>query len=79
MLTEADRVRLRHMLDAAQRAIRIAYGRRRADLDDEDDPLVHALIRLITVVGEAAARVTEEGRAVIPGIPWTDVVGVRIV
>ena len=44
MLPEDDRVRLRHMLDAARKAVRLAAGRRREDLDAEDEPLPHALV-----------------------------------
>lgn len=35
MLSEPDRVRLRHMLDAARRAVHFAEGRTREDLDNE--------------------------------------------
>ncbi|HYU31830.1 MAG TPA: cobalamin-binding protein [Thermoanaerobaculia bacterium] len=34
------------MLDAARKAVRIAAGRHRADLEAEDDPLADALVRL---------------------------------
>lgn len=34
MLSEADRIRLQHMLDAAPRAVQFAEGRIRADLDN---------------------------------------------
>lgn len=29
------------------------------------------------VIGEAAAKVTEDGRKTHPGIPWRDMVGMR--
>ncbi len=54
MLPERDLTRLQAMLDAARKAVRIVAGRRREDLEVDDDPLPDALIRLITVVGEAA-------------------------
>jgi len=65
------------MVDAARKALRLAQGRRRADLGNEDEPLADALIRLISVVGEAAARISEETRDQIDSIPWQDVVGMR--
>lgn len=77
MLGEADRVRLQHMLDAAQIAVRSAEGRRREDLDDEEDLLVHGLVRLVTVVGEAASAVSEAARGQLAAIPWSDVVNMR--
>ena len=72
-----DRVRLQHMLDAARKAVRIAAGRSRADLEAEDDPLVDALVRLISVIGEAGSRVSAATRAKLDGIAWADVVGMR--
>jgi uncharacterized protein with HEPN domain len=36
-----------------------------------------SLIRLIEVVGEAAARVSAEGQATYPSIHWPQVVGIR--
>ena len=77
MLPEDDRVRLRHMLDAARKAVRISAGRRREDLEAEDDPLVDALVHLISVIGEAGSKVGTGTRAELSGIPWLDVVGMR--
>lgn len=77
MVSEPDRVRLQHMLDAARQAVNFAEGRRREDLDDEDDPLVHALVRQIEIIGEAASKVSPETRAGLPDVPWPDVVGIR--
>lgn len=39
--------------------------------------LLFAVVRAIEIVGEAAARLTDEGRASLPGIPWPAVVGMR--
>ena len=36
-----------------------------------------SLIRLVEVIGEAAARVSPEGQAKCPGIPWREVIGMR--
>lgn len=77
MLPRDDRVRLQHMLDAATKAVRLAAGLDRAALDAEDDPLPHALVHLISVVGEAASRVNPDIRAEFDKIPWPDIVGMR--
>lgn len=77
MLPADDRVRLQHMLDAARKAVRLAAGRDRADLDAEDDPLGPALVQLITVVGEAASRMSSATRSQLDSIPWPDIVGMR--
>lgn len=77
MLPEDDRVRLQHMLDAARKALRVAAGHRREDLDVEDEPLPDALVRLISVIGEAANRVSPATRSKLGDIPWPDLVGMR--
>jgi uncharacterized protein with HEPN domain len=77
MLPEDDRIRLQHMLDAARKAVRLAAGRDRDELDAEDNPLPDALVHLISVVGEAANKVSPDTRSKVDGIPWPDVVGMR--
>jgi uncharacterized protein with HEPN domain len=71
-----DRVRLQHMIDAIESATRFAEGRSREDLDS-DEMLLFALVRAIEVVGEAAASVSPEGRAQMPDVPWSEIVGMR--
>jgi uncharacterized protein with HEPN domain len=71
-----DAVRLRHMLDAAEEALAFAQGRSRADLDS-DRKLVLALIKLVEILGEAAAKVSEQTRQQTPGIPWDAIVAMR--
>lgn len=77
MIEDRDRTLLRDMLRAARKAIRLAEGRDRSDLDDDDDPLQDALIRLVSVVGEAANRIGPSARARFDAIPWRDVVDMR--
>lgn len=77
MLSEPDRVRLQHMLDAARKAVQFAEGRNREDLDNEDDPLSSALVRQIEIIGEAASKVSSEIRAELSEVPWPEVVGIR--
>lgn len=59
-----DLVRLRHLLDALNSAIRFAQGRNRDDLDS-DEMLPFALVRAIEIAGEAASQVTPESRAAL--------------
>jgi uncharacterized protein with HEPN domain len=49
-------VRLRHMLDHAREAVTMTRGSARTDLDI-DRRLNLSLVRLLEIVGEAAARV----------------------
>jgi uncharacterized protein with HEPN domain len=71
-----DLIRVRHMIEAAESAMRFVTGRSRSDLDG-DEMLRFALTRAIEILGEAASKVSMEGRAAIPEVPWADVVGMR--
>jgi uncharacterized protein with HEPN domain len=42
-----------------------------------DRTMQHAVIRCLTVVGEAASRVSAETQASLPQIAWRDAVGLR--
>jgi hypothetical protein len=54
MPTKSDIIRLRHMLEAADKAKAFTGGKARQDLD-RDEKLALALVRLIEIIGEAAA------------------------
>jgi uncharacterized protein with HEPN domain len=69
-------VSVRHMLDHAREAVAMIRGRSRADLD-ADRQLNLALVRLVEVVGEAAARVPEDFRCRYPEVPWRQTVALR--
>ncbi len=71
-----DRVRLLHILDACNSVRRFVNGRRREDLDS-DEMLQFALVRAIEIIGEAATRVSEETRRMIPDVPWAQIVAMR--
>ena len=76
MPPDRDHVRLLHMLEHAREAVQLVEGRTREDLD-ADRLLSLALVRLLEIVGEAAARVSPEGRTRHPAIPWSEVVSLR--
>jgi uncharacterized protein with HEPN domain len=76
MTPDKDPIRLRHMRDAAREAIELTQDKVRADLDC-DRLLNLALVRLMEIVGEAAARVSADFRADHPEIPWPLIVGLR--
>ena len=71
-----DRWRISHMVDAAEQALAFVQGRDKSDLGN-DAMLRMALTRAVEIVGEAAAQVSEAGRAEIPGIPWPQIIGMR--
>lgn len=51
-------------------------GRDRADLD-ADMMLRRALLHAITEIGEAAARVSDPARSLLPSVPWDQIVATR--
>ena len=75
-MRDDDRIRVRHMIDAAEAVAEFITGRQRADLD-RDRMLLFAVVRAIEVLGEAAARTSSEARALAPSIPWTSIVSMR--
>jgi uncharacterized protein with HEPN domain len=64
------------MVDAPQMALSFTKGRTRRDLNS-DDQLALATVRLIEIIGEAAAKISPETREAHPEIPWNDIVGTR--
>jgi uncharacterized protein with HEPN domain len=71
-----DRVRLAHMIDAADTISTFMAGRKREDLDS-DRMLLFAVVHAIEILGEAAAKVSDETRQAAPNIPWNAIVGMR--
>lgn len=71
-----DRIRLRHMLDAALEIQDYVQSSAREDLN-LDRKLVHSLVRLFEIIGEAAAQVSEGLKEKSPDIPWFVIIGMR--
>lgn len=73
-MTDADR--LRHMLDYAQRAVRVL-----GDLDLSayiaDETRMLALERAIEIIGEAANKTNQSMRSAHPDLPWRSMTGMR--
>ena len=75
-MNDSDLIRLRHMLDACREARVFMDGRTSDDLL-RDRMFLLALVKEIEIVGEAASRISAESRALLPGIPWPLIVGIR--
>jgi uncharacterized protein with HEPN domain len=71
-----DEVRLRHILDATIEIQQYIQSATREDLN-RDRKLVHSLVRLLEIIGEAANQVSEELRDNVPEIPWPVLIGMR--
>jgi uncharacterized protein with HEPN domain len=73
-MSKDDEIRLRHMLDAARKAVSFVKGRSRRDLDS-DEMLALAVTRLIEVIGEAARSLSQEFKNNNPYIAWKQIAG----
>lgn len=75
-MTPSDEVRLRHMLDAARKAVKYTKGVSREDFAS-DEIKVLAMTRLIEIIGAAAKSISEETKMQSPEIPWKEIAGTR--
>ena len=75
-LPPRDVVRMRHMLEAATKAIAYTRGHERSILDT-DEMRALAVVRLLEILGEAARAVSDATRARHPRIPWRQIAGTR--
>ena len=75
-MNETDAIRLRHMLDASQKALSFVAGHSRSDLD-ENEMLTLSIVKCIEIIGEAATKVSDECQKENPSIPWDDIIGMR--
>jgi uncharacterized protein with HEPN domain len=71
-----DSIRLRHLLDAADKSLVFLRGKKREDLDG-DEKLALALVRLLEIVGEAANALSENFKQEHPSIPWRSIICTR--
>jgi uncharacterized protein with HEPN domain len=64
------------MLDAALEIQQYVQSAMRRDLD-RDPKLVHSLVHLLEIIGEAANQVSDELREKTLDIPWFIIIGMR--
>lgn len=76
MSRHRDEVYLAHMRDFAMTAGEISHGKNRAQLDT-DKILRYALLHVVTVLGEAASKVSSDFRVAHSDIPWVSIIGTR--
>lgn len=75
-MLRSDRIRYQHMLDSAREALSFVKGRTREDLD-ANRMLVLSLVKSLEIIGEAASRISPEGRSLCPTLPWQNITGMR--
>jgi uncharacterized protein with HEPN domain len=71
-----DEAYLLDMLQAAQDARSFTSGLTRSDFD-KSRIAQYAVAHALQIIGEAAARVSDETRAKAPTVPWVQVIGMR--
>jgi uncharacterized protein with HEPN domain len=75
-MTSRDARYLRHMLDYAERAVRI-LGTAELSALEQDETMRLALERALEIIGEAASKVSKEAELAAPELPWRDIIGTR--
>jgi uncharacterized protein with HEPN domain len=65
-----DLVRLRHLSEAAAKAVAFSRGKTCRSLED-DELLRLGLTKLVEIVGEAAKQISATTRAAHPDVPWS--------
>jgi len=71
-----DIVRVRHMLDFAEKAVQFTRGCSRVDLDN-NEMLALAIVHLVEMIGEAARTVSGKLRQRHTEVPWESISGTR--
>lgn len=74
-MRDEDRVRILHMIEAAEAVAQFVEGRSREDLD-RDRMLLFAVVHAIEILGEAANKISHETRAAAP-LPWVAIISMR--
>ena len=76
MRSEDDTTRLRHMLEAARKAVAFTANKTAKDFE-QDEMLNLSVVRLLEILGEAANGVSSELQEAHPEIPWLELRGTR--
>lgn len=73
---DKDRIRIQHMLDAAERIVSFTDGISKEQFL-KDEKLNLAVIRLFEILGEAANNISDELREEYHDVPWHEIAGIR--
>ncbi len=75
-MDRADKIRILHMIDAADEALKFAENK---TIDDfrNNRMLVLSIVKDIEIIGEAASKISPSTKVRFNDIPWKDIVGMR--
>lgn len=76
-MSRSDAERVADILDAADEIAAIIRRGRAAWDGDRISQL--AVERLLEIIGECARAMSDGARSTYPGVPWADVIGLRVV
>ncbi|MEW6777692.1 MAG: DUF86 domain-containing protein [Bdellovibrionota bacterium] len=76
MSRHTDETAFADILEAARLTLSFVAGKSKEEFLG-DVQCQDAVIRRITIVGEASRRLSEEARAAHPDIPWRQIIGMR--
>ncbi len=71
----SDRERLLDIQEAIERIRRYTISGR--EQFDQDELVQNWVMRHLSIIGEAASRLSEEARAAAPEVPWRNIIGMR--
>lgn len=71
-----DRIRIQHMIDAAEEALSFVSGIDKSKFT-EKRILILSVIKDVEIVGEAASKISEQIKLKYSEIPWKDIIGMR--
>jgi uncharacterized protein with HEPN domain len=75
-MLQEDKERIQHIIFAASSIRRLISGLTREDFW-ESELHSNAVIRYLGIIGEAAAKISDELKAEHPEIPWYRIIGMR--
>lgn len=75
-MNQNDRIRIKHMLIAAEEALAFAEKVNYEEFS-KNRMLILSVIKDIEIIGEAASKISNETMMLYSVIPWQDIIGMR--